>query len=259
MRAFMYDMIFFIVLAGIGMAIANRKVTVTLNRQRWKKYFTYLLVTGLVLWAIIEGYFHIVSIVIGTLGLVELLRVNIICKDVRQSTRVVSIFIYLYIAVEFIFFACTFQNSLLLFIYFQVLVFDGYCQIMGQLFGKHKLVPMISPSKTVEGLIGGWLFCIIAGILAAQWLDPLALPLERSLFGLCAGMLTGLSAFCGDLLASFYKRKCHVKDFSNWLPGQGGFLDRFDSLLMTGTIYYLAYSIFLRHELDSLLIIRSNE
>ncbi len=55
------------------------------------------------------------------------------------------------------------------------------------------------------------------------------------------GILTGLSSFAGDMLASWYKRKVNVKDYSNWLPGQGGFLDRFDSFLMTGLIYYLLY------------------
>jgi len=55
------------------------------------------------------------------------------------------------------------------------------------------------------------------------------------------GLLTGFTSFGGDSLSSLYKRKLHIKDYSNWLPGQGGFLDRFDSFLLTGFIYYIVY------------------
>ena len=114
-------------------------------------------------------------------------------------------------------------------------MFDGFCQITGQLFGKHPLAPKISAAKTVEGLAGGWLFCLIAAVLAANWIS-ISFPVA-----IFYGMLTAFSAFAGDMLASWYKRKVNVKDYSNWLPGQGGFLDRFDSFLMSGLLYYLLY------------------
>ena len=72
-------------------------------------------------------------------------------------------------------------------------------------------------------------------MLAANWIS-ISLPVA-----ILYGILTGLSSFAGDMLASWYKRKVNVKDYSNWLPGQGGFLDRFDSFLMTGSVYYLLY------------------
>jgi phosphatidate cytidylyltransferase len=143
--------------------------------------------------------------------------------------------LFSFIATGFMLFIDGFNYSFLLFIYFQVLVFDGFCQITGQIFGKHQLAPQISAAKTVEGLAGGWLFCLIAAMLAANWIS-ISLPVA-----ILYGILTGLSSFAGDMLASWYKRKVNVKDYSNWLPGQGGFLDRFDSFLMTGSVYYLLY------------------
>jgi phosphatidate cytidylyltransferase len=101
--------------------------------------------------------------------------------------------------------------------------------------GRHPLAPSISPAKTWEGLAGGTLFCIAVAIASAGWVG---IPNCR---GGLFGAITAISSFAGDMLASGYKRKTDVKDYSNWLPGQGGFLDRFDSFLVTGCIYYLLY------------------
>ena len=216
------------------MSIANKKADHKVRNQRWLKYFTYIFVTGAVVLGIFYDFIFIVAIVIVGASLLELIKVNFLQNKVSlQST--VSILVFAIIVTGFILFIKNFQPSFLLFIYFQVLVFDGFCQITGQIFGKHKLAPKISAAKTVEGLAGGWLFCLIAAILASSWIK-ISLTV-----GLLYGILTGLSSFAGDMLASWYKRKVNVKDYSNWLPGQGGFLDRFDSFLMTGLIYYLLY------------------
>jgi phosphatidate cytidylyltransferase len=235
MHPIIYYILFFIILAGIGMAIANKKTAPYIRRQRWLKYFTYIIFTGAVIACIFLHLFYWLAWILTVAAFVELLKVNMTVA-VKKITVIKSCVIFLPVATGFLLFSKTFTDSFLLFIYFQVLVFDGFCQITGQLFGRHALLPSVSPSKTMEGLLGGWLFCIIAGYMAAGWLN---IRTGAGLFGLLAGLLTGLTSFSGDLLASYYKRKVHVKDYSNWLPGQGGFLDRFDSLLMTGAVYYL--------------------
>jgi len=245
MHPILYYILFFIALGGIGMAIANRKVGVTVRRQRWIKYFTYILFTGLVLLSIFLHFFNWLSLFIVAVAFFELVKVNLAEPSLSKIKIVFSILVFIILASGFILFARTFNYSFLLFIYFQVQVFDGFCQITGQLFGKKRLAPKISPSKTVEGLVGGWLCCVIAGCLAANWLETSS-AFYAGVFGLIAGIFTGLTSFSGDLLASYYKRKAQVKDYSNWLPGQGGFLDRFDSLLMTGAVYYLLYIIFFK-------------
>lgn len=121
------------------------------------------------------------------------------------------------------------------------MVFDGFSQITGQIFGKRSLSPSISPSKTVEGLLGGWLCCIGAAFMAAGWVHL------SWIHALAFGLTTGFVCFCGDMLASWYKRIVKIKDYSNWLPGQGGFLDRFDSFLLTGVVYYLLQIIIFKY------------
>ncbi len=104
----------------------------------------------------------------------------------------------------------------------------------GKAFGRHKLAPEISPGKTVEGSAGGWLSAVLMGLVLG-WL----LGLEPGAAG-ALGALVGVMAQVGDLCGSALKRDLGIKDFGGLLPGHGGVLDRFDSLLMTApVVYYL--------------------
>ena len=94
-------------------------------------------------------------------------------------------------------------------------------------------MPHISPSKTIEGLVGGIVFCILVSLVTTRWLS---IPVSLSLL---MGSVTALTAFSGDISASYLKRKTGIKDYGSLLPGQGGILDRFDSLLMAGCCYFL--------------------
>ena len=235
MHPIVYYIIIFLMIGAIGMSIGNKKADSKVKGQRWLKYFTYIFITGAVVLGIFYDFIFLVSIVIVTASLLELLKVNYFQNKVSLFQGIMSFIVFAVIATGFILFIRQFHFSFLLFIYFQVLVFDGFCQITGQIFGKHMLAPKISKAKTVEGLEGGWVFCLFAAMLAANWVS-ISVPVA-----VLYGILTGLSSFAGDMLASWYKRKVNVKDYSNWLPGQGGFLDRFDSFLMSGVIYYLLY------------------
>ena len=235
MHPIVYYILIFLVIGAIGMSIANRKAESETRRQRWLKYFTYIFFTGTVVVGIFYNFIMWVTGVIIIAAFIELIKVNVSKKDISNSRFILSIMLFALIAMGFILFINKFNDSFLLFVYLQVLVFDGFCQITGQIFGKHQLAPRVSPAKTKEGLIGGWLFCLIAAALAANWVK-VSLPVS-----LLFGLLTGFSSFIGDMTASWYKRKVNVKDYSTWLPGQGGFLDRFDSFLMTGMVYYLLY------------------
>jgi phosphatidate cytidylyltransferase len=219
----------------MGMSIANRKVDQEVRRQRWLKYFCYILITGIVIATIFLDFFKWLSVVIVVAGLMEMILVNI--HD-QKDFLINSIIIYGIVAFSFTLFAFHFATQSILFIYFQVLIFDAFGQITGQLFGKNLLAPGISPTKTIEGLTGGWLFCIISAILGAEWVHVSFVQ------ALTFGLFTGLASFCGDMLASWFKRLKKIKDYSNWLPGQGGFLDRFDSFIFTGAIYFLCSVLF---------------
>lgn len=129
-------------------------------------------------------------------------------------------------------------------IYYMLLIFgsawlsDTGAYFVGKFFGKRKLVPQISPKKTVEGSIGGVVVatigCVIISIIAQFFSGAspkylLIVPI--AIIGSCLGQI-------GDLLASLIKRTCGVKDFGNIMPGHGGVLDRFDSVLLVSPFVY---------------------
>ncbi|HXX73813.1 MAG TPA: phosphatidate cytidylyltransferase [Nitrospiraceae bacterium] len=132
-------------------------------------------------------------------------------------------------------------ESLALFILFATWAADTGAYFVGKTFGRHPLVPAISPKKTVEGLLGGLAFAIIAVYVCRSWI-----PSDDVSMAGCVGlgsMLT-IAGLIGDLAESALKRSAGVKDSSGLLPGHGGMLDRIDSLLFTAPAfyYYVRYS-----------------
>ncbi|MGA4669806.1 phosphatidate cytidylyltransferase [Propionibacteriaceae bacterium Y1923] len=108
----------------------------------------------------------------------------------------------------------------------------GY--VLGVLFGKHKMAPVISPKKTWEGLAGSVLFAVPTGILLATWL------LDSSWWvGAVLGLTMVVTATAGDLIESMVKRDVGIKDMSSFLPGHGGVMDRLDSLLLSAPVAWL--------------------
>ncbi|MDR1781866.1 MAG: phosphatidate cytidylyltransferase [Bacilli bacterium] len=112
---------------------------------------------------------------------------------------------------------------------------------VGSAMGKHKLAPRLSPKKSVEGLIGGLICAVIVGTLYCLLVD-IYLP-ENTLIFVIASLLLGIGAVIGDLFFSSIKRANGIKDFSNFLPGHGGILDRIDSHLTNFIVFYLFISI----------------
>ncbi len=123
-------------------------------------------------------------------------------------------------------------------------VTDSCALICGMLFGKHKLLPSVSPKKTVEGAVGGVLFCIAAFLLYAKILES-AFHFEIVSYLLIAvcGLICGIVAVIGDLIFSAIKRASGIKDFGNIMPGHGGVLDRFDSVISISFVLLLFISI----------------
>jgi phosphatidate cytidylyltransferase len=119
--------------------------------------------------------------------------------------------------------------------------YDTGAYAFGRLFGRRKLFPSISPGKTVEGAIGG-IFLSIAGILIARiLLDTQLSALEAVLLAILASVI----GQTGDLVESMLKRDAKIKDSSTTIPGHGGVLDRFDSLLFTAPLIYYALRYFI--------------
>jgi phosphatidate cytidylyltransferase len=120
-----------------------------------------------------------------------------------------------------------------IFVYLVVAANDVFAQIVGELMGKHALKPEISPSKTIEGALGGLLFASIAG--AGLGLTIGLMYVQGAVFG----AMIGLAGLAGDLSESKWKRILGLKDFSGLLGANGGVLDRFDSFIFAAPFAYL--------------------
>ncbi len=127
-------------------------------------------------------------------------------------------------------------------IFFLVLVVwlgDSGAYYFGKAFGKHKLSPVISPKKTVEGMFGGFLVSITTAIII-HFTFFKSFPLMHAII---AGVILSFAGVVGDLAESMWKRSAAVKDSGAILPGHGGFFDRFDSILFTAPILYCYWTL----------------
>lgn len=105
--------------------------------------------------------------------------------------------------------------------------------IWGKSFGRIKVTPTVSPNKTLAGLLGG----VATTALVALLLGPLLTPMSGAM-ALLAGVIIGVTGFCGDVVMLAIKRDCGVKDSGTLLPGHGGILDRLDSLIFTAPVFF---------------------
>ena len=131
-------------------------------------------------------------------------------------------------------------------IFISAWICDTFAYFTGRLLGKHKLIPEISPKKTIEGAIGGVVFTLISMI--GYWAIIKFTPINYdgiSLAQICVlGLVLPIVTQTGDLLASCIKRQYDVKDFGNVFPGHGGVLDRFDSPMLAAPTICIINAIF---------------
>jgi phosphatidate cytidylyltransferase len=116
-----------------------------------------------------------------------------------------------------------------------VIVSDTAQYYTGRVFGRHPLAPSISPKKTIEGAVGGFLFgALLLAVMGRWWLPTLPATLAPLL-----GAAIVAAGIAGDLFESMLKRSARMKDSSTLIPGHGGVLDRIDALLFAAPVYYL--------------------
>lgn len=117
---------------------------------------------------------------------------------------------------------------------------DTGAYTVGRLIGRHKMAPLISPGKTLEGAVGALAFSCLGSWVMVQWLFPATMP--GPTWGWIAfGLLVGAAGMIGDLAESLLKRDAGVKDSSTWMPGFGGVLDILDSLLLSAPVAYFCW------------------
>ncbi len=132
-----------------------------------------------------------------------------------------------------------FAKFLIMGIFILIWVNDSFAYLVGKTLGRTKLFPAVSPKKTVEGTLGGFVFTIGAAYIMARY-EPIVNPTQWMIL---AGIIV-LTGSLGDLIESKLKRHAGVKDSGAILPGHGGMLDRLDSLIFAAPFAYLTLNIF---------------
>jgi phosphatidate cytidylyltransferase len=216
-------------LGTIGIYLINRRKEPQVKHKAWIKHINYFIITSIVFFSIAINpvVFRILAVLIIIVSFYELYKLF------RESGFNYSKFFWFAIcilalsSIGFYFFSHM-DKGVILFAFLILSIFDGFSQVSGQLFGRIKLSPKISPDKTVEGLIGGALIAVLSAFVFKNLITA------PTLKAILLAVVVVIFAFIGDSAKSLYKRKYNVKDFSNLIPGHGGFLDRFDSLIAGG-------------------------
>ncbi|MEA3493322.1 MAG: phosphatidate cytidylyltransferase [Candidatus Margulisiibacteriota bacterium] len=128
--------------------------------------------------------------------------------------------------------ALTERGAYLLFLMGTIWALDVVAYLFGTKFGKHKLWPSVSPKKTIEGAVAGFAFCLLAASIFGYYAG------FNMVHSIILGAIIGVVAQLSDLIESLIKRDAGVKDSSTLVPGHGGVLDRMDSFILAGPVFY---------------------
>ena len=224
-------------IGGAGLYWASRKIEPRIRHDRLVKFVTYFCVVAVFLLSAFGGPLVLAALMLLILliGAYELYGVLFSVRGDRLSFRIGIGAGYFLLALALLLFVARSSTEVVVFVYLVVAAFDGFSQVAGNLLGRHALIRRISPGKTVEGALGG---LILSAAMAVSLRALAGLNIVQSL-AVCGWIAA--AALSGDLLASWVKRRFGVKDFGGILPGHGGVLDRFDSLLLAGPASLLLF------------------
>jgi phosphatidate cytidylyltransferase len=246
-------------LIGYSELCAACKVTEGLKKGNALLYFGY---AGTVIYylglfflgdLISLDFYTLVMIVLLLLTLMGVYVITFPRFHCNQVMTAVFAFIYCPVLMSFIYRARLLPYGLYIYalIFFTTWICDTCAYFSGVAFGRHKMAPVLSPKKTVEGSVGG-----IAGSTVLCFLLSLLLkmrnPQEQARFGLAfilIGLIGSAVSEIGDLAASAIKRDHKIKDYGNCIPGHGGIMDRFDSVIFTTPIIYFLAELLVKSKL----------
>ena len=220
------------VAGAVAFWYAGRRVSASVRRARWIKFATYFVIVHAVLAASVGGRIAVLALIaaVTAAGMVEIVQA---CRHVRRHLALVVPLAFVLIASGAVAFGASVRPLLVAYVYLVVAAFDGFSQAGGQLAGRRRLAPTVSPGKTVEGFLIGVAGAIVCALLlrrAASVGISAALPVA---------LIVSLAGVAGDLAASWVKRRANLKDFGTILPGHGGVLDRFDSFLAAAAVMFV--------------------
>lgn len=230
MREFLRVTVPVFALGALAFWWASRRVSPAVRRARWIKFATYVAIVHGVLAAAILGRTTMVALIaaIATAGLLE-----IVAAATKADLVVMTTAAFLVIAAGAVAFGLTVPAAFVGYVYLVVAAFDGFSQAGGQLAGRRRLAPTVSPGKTIEGFAIGIAGAIACALLLRTAVDVAVRP------AIVVAAIASSAGVAGDLAASWVKRRAGIKDYGTLLPGHGGVLDRFDSFLAVSAVMFL--------------------
>ena len=230
------------VLFSLMAAIAAYELTKGTGLVKNVRLMTYAMVCAFLvpLW----GYFGMVYAwgLVGILVFISLMYMELLLSKGKLPYAEVAVSFMAGVVVPFLFSAVVRifargNGIYLVFIPF-VLAFcsDTGAYFTGRFFGKHKLAPVVSPNKTVEGVIGGVLFTVLVMIIYCLVMQFGFRLKVNYLYAVIYGIAGAMAGVFGDLSFSAIKRQTGIKDYGNLIPGHGGILDRFDSMTLVAPL-----------------------
>ena len=183
-----------------------------------------------------EATFSLLFAVLGIVSIYEMWKLR------KGKTKVLA---FLYVLIPFFIiqlFGNTdhdypnspFDPSHILFMFVLTWTFDTFAYLFGVRFGKTKIMPSVSPKKSWEGFVGGFIFTIISAYLTVSYLPSIELN-----HAIVISIFLPFTATLGDFIESHYKRQAGVKDSGDFIPGHGGMLDRMDAFMITIPVLYI--------------------
>jgi phosphatidate cytidylyltransferase len=183
-----------------------------------------------------EATFSLLFAVLGVISIYEMWKLR------KGKTKVLA---FLYVLIPFFIiqlFGMTdhdypnspFDPSHILFMFVLTWTFDTFAYLFGVRFGKTKIMPSVSPKKSWEGFVGGFIFTIISAYLTVSYLPSIELN-----HAIVISLFLPFTATLGDFIESHYKRQAGVKDSGDFIPGHGGMLDRMDAFMITIPVLYI--------------------
>lgn len=192
---------------------------------------------------------HIYMVLIVLMGFISFLVIYVFTFPKYHANQIMSAFFsFMYAPVMFSFLYLTRQLEygayFVWMIFISSWISDTCAYCVGVLFGRHKLAPVLSPKKSVEGSLGGILGSVIVGALFGYFIGERAITHQSVtwIFALIGGVGSIVSQI-GDLAASAIKRNYEIKDYGTLIPGHGGIMDRFDSVIVTAPMIYFLFSL----------------
>ncbi len=190
------------------------------------------------------------TLMIMIMALIALMFAYVFTFPKYHANQVMSTYfslIYAPVMLSFVFLTRQLENGIYLvwMIFINSWISDTCAYLVGVMIGKHKLAPVLSPKKSIEGSVGGIVGSVLVGALFGYFMDVTLETQQLVLILPIVGGVGSVISQVGDLAASAVKRNFEIKDYGKLIPGHGGIMDRFDSVIFTAPITYFLIMILL--------------